>query len=35
MRFEIERINEENYPGFDDMVFWREYIAKIVEWMFG
>ena len=24
MRFEIERINEEHYPGFDDMVFWRE-----------
>ena len=24
MKFVIERINEENYPGFDDMVFWRE-----------
>ena len=24
MRFEIERINEENYSRFDDMVFWRE-----------
>ena len=24
MKFEIQRINEGNYPLFDDMVFWRE-----------
>ena len=29
----VEHIYKEG-PGIHDMVFWREYIAKIVEWMF-
>ena len=35
--FEKEGIPHEYHegPGTHDMVFWREYIAKIVEWMFG
>ena len=35
--FETEGIPHEYHEGkgVHDMVFWREYIEKIVEWMFG